>query len=853
MHPRRRLSWVVCGLAAASLYLSSCQTQNGKEAGGSRAPASANDDYWGSFDTNHEAESSPDPKVRDSILKGRAIWYKATAGNARFHEYTLPQRIAGARIDWYRFFRTDERGRRFTNWGLINDPDCCTPGRDCQTRGINVTMEQTFGLDYCKGDETLWPFVGREVVGGKKWATDVDPACSFDPSTGTAGKENSCALEFGQAMGAVGYRKFPNPRFDRNKWPGWDEYSKRLDDFSIEPPFRVGISCASCHVGLDPLHPAENPNLPRWANIRGDVGSQHTRIAELFASSFKPSDAEFQMFAHGRPGAVDTSGIPTDMINNPGTANAIINFDKRPRFTHDVKQWRQVAANRCPSQDNDQFMRIQANRSVDPQGQQRPVDPSQPYTCWEKSKQRQHDVLHVLKGGEDSVGPAGAVVRVYVNIGACSEQCWVNHLVDYRALNPALRNYGQTPFDVGQCRRDCPNYRAIEDRVGDVANFLFTRRPTDLVDAVKDKGALKEKSVAGQETGRSVQLNDFDDLSTYLEQRFGGTIARGEQVFRMECARCHSSQVGNNRSHFADSVNAADLRSVNFLAQDEKGVRIDWLGNDKLVPASVVGTYNCRARHTNHLGGHVWEEYASEDLRDRRPADNAPKGVGYYRNISLLSLWATAPYLHNNAAGPEVCGDPQKYPAPQPDFSKGPEQCRPFDPSIMGRISLFEASMRELLTPPEQRNLKTARTTEEIKFPLGMVIGSGQRGKANPVYLVFPKGIPVNMIGSFDLKRMAGDLVAAQKSGNVADFLKKKYGEQAGTRLAGLLGETVQAMTRALADRTGIIPINRDRLRLYNEFYGNCDWRQADNQGHSFGTTMPENDKKSLLAFLATL
>ncbi len=45
----------------------------------------------------HEAEDGLSPSAR----AGREIWFKATAGNARFHTYTFQQRIT-ALIDWYR-------------------------------------------------------------------------------------------------------------------------------------------------------------------------------------------------------------------------------------------------------------------------------------------------------------------------------------------------------------------------------------------------------------------------------------------------------------------------------------------------------------------------------------------------------------------------------------------------------------------------------------------------------------------------------------------------------------------------------------------------------------------------------
>ena len=64
-----------------------------------------------------------------SARAGREIWYKATAGNSRFHTYTFQQRV-GVLIDWYRVLNSQERSDRFAAWGIINDPGCCTPGSE---------------------------------------------------------------------------------------------------------------------------------------------------------------------------------------------------------------------------------------------------------------------------------------------------------------------------------------------------------------------------------------------------------------------------------------------------------------------------------------------------------------------------------------------------------------------------------------------------------------------------------------------------------------------------------------------------------------------------------------------------
>src|SRR5262245_30108152 len=154
-------------------------------------------------------------QLNASERAGREIWYKATAGNSRFHTYTFQQRI-GVLIDWYRVLNSKERGDRFRAWGIVNDPGCCVPGTDgCPVK----TLEETFGFDYCPGDEELLKFVGREGY--------RDPACDYADAPANPGdphqkagdqRQSSCDLAFGTSTGALGFRKFPNPRFDRERW-----------------------------------------------------------------------------------------------------------------------------------------------------------------------------------------------------------------------------------------------------------------------------------------------------------------------------------------------------------------------------------------------------------------------------------------------------------------------------------------------------------------------------------------------------------------------------------------------------------------------------------------------------------
>lgn len=779
---------------------------------------------------------------------GREIWYKATAGNARFHSYVFQQRI-GILVDWFRVLRADRRGDRFAAWGVINDPDCCVPGSaGCPAR----SLDDTFGFEWCPGDRELLAHVGKS--GYRDPACDLRdaPLAAGDPhGNGKDQRQSSCDLAFGTSTGALGYRKFPNPRFDKARWlalngslASWEGYSKqlskdpeaadsrvrRLADGSIEPPFLIGTSCGSCHIAFDPLNPPRDAANPRWANLKGAIGNQYLRISEMLASGMPHDSLEYQMFAHARPGTSDTSAIPNDQVNNPGTINAIINLRQRPTFAGEVvDKWRKVAS--C----NDGQAACWC-------------EPGRDNKCWRKGVQ-QETVHHILKGGEDSIGANEAIQRVYFNIGSCAEQCWVNHLTDLRQLDPQGRNFGQTPFDIGQCRRDCPNFRAIEDRLGDIAAFLHSKE-THATDLQAARETVRK-------TGRPDARYGYDNLVTDLEKDFGtGAVVRGHEVFAANCARCHSS--------VPESAGGA-FRNRDFRALDPNtGLRADWLGNDLATFVSEVGTYRCRGLHSNHMAGHVWQQYGSETLRARPPDPNIHEphdgGRGYYRNISLLSLWAHAPFMHNNALGPEICGQPRDRDnffyrnshvdaqgKPLPD-AKAPV-CWTYDPSVDGRFKLYVTSMQALLNPA-QRAPKITRFDLDVPLMAGLrVVEDGQEKQIAGLRIVVPKGGSAGRLGNFQHKQFLNDLVSLRLRPKVLQQkLQASLGEQEG---AAALAELRAVADQLLKDPDQLVQTLRRHPKLF-QTYSSCT-DAIENDGHRFGEDLPDADKQALIAFLATL
>ena len=174
----------------------------------------------------------------------------------------------------------------------------------------------------------------------------------------------------GDPSGIVGLRRFPNPKFDKANWNA-EAYFKHPG--KTEPPYLIGMACGFCHVGFNPLYPPENTEAPRWSNLAGAIGNQYWEEGRLFNLRMPPTDFRWHVGNRQPPGTSDTSRFATDHINNPNAINSVFNLAYRPTV---------------------------------------------PETMADGTTRQVH---HILKGGADSIGVAGASLRVYVNIGMCSD------------------------------------------------------------------------------------------------------------------------------------------------------------------------------------------------------------------------------------------------------------------------------------------------------------------------------------------------------------------------------------------------------------------------------------------------
>lgn len=450
-----------------------------------------------------------------------------------------------------------------------------------------------------------------------------------------------------QSSGVVGLRKFKNPNFDKFTW----DAKKYMDDpASVEPPYLIGMTCGFCHIGLNPLNPPKDPENPRWYNLASAIGNQYFKEGTLFSLKLNPKDFRWHVASRQPPGTSDTSRFATDHIFNPNAINSIVHLSSRPSHLEKM-----------------------GDGSI-------------------------REVHHILKDGADSIGTAGASLRVYVNIGMCSDY--------WTTLHDPIRGIKmpQRPFRIDLARKDCPDWRATEALMEGAEAFLKTIPPARLKDAPGSARYL---------TGDAAVLR------------------RGALVFAEQCAKCHSSKqppadVTSETARiewFKQAVQRADFLEDNFLS------------NDRRYPVNEIGTNIGRAIASNATQGHVWSEFSSQTYKDLPPAAalkglynpvNPKKpitfqppagGRGYYRVPTLAGIWATAPFFHNNALG----------------VFNG-------DPSVEGRMAAFEDAIEKLLWPEKRLGVQSVWLTSEDSE---LQQESGYRLKIR-------RGTPVNLLANIN-------------------------------------------------------------------------------------------------------
>jgi hypothetical protein len=686
--------------------------QAGRSAASLPAPL---EDYF--HDMDGGTDLKPEPATKLNPVLGRNTWLVWSGGNDRFWDKMTAYTFGAfdlLKIITYDPNKPIDRADRWKTLGLINEP-CMQPPTSPDPARFGLLLDVR--KPGCPAD----PFEDEAKYPGVK--------------IGARGKTVPVGSLYGYASGIIGLRLFPNPDFDEAAKAKWDAAAYFKGDAKMVRPYRIGMSCGFCHVGPSPVHPPADPANPQFADLSSTVGAQYMWVDNLFIYRRNPDNYFYQLVHTYRPGAMDTSLVSTDNINNPRTMNAI--YSLGDRLAQALRWGRETLAD--GQLNNKQFNNYLSSGPLTQFFQK-------PNISW---------TPRVLKDGSDSVGALGALNRVYLNIGLFSEE-WLLH------FNPVIGGKPISPIEIASAEKNSSYWQATEAWTPHTAWFFLQAAKPD-------------------------RLRDAPGGSKYLTAD-PAVLDRGKTVFAETCARCHSSkapkpaagldpsgcagpgylQCWNNywawtktddyKKQMRAIVNAPDFLEGNFLSTEAR------------VPVTLLQTNACSPLATNALARNIWDNFSSQSYKTlpsvgtitvHDPFTGKPwqykmpaGGRGYTRPPSLISLWSTAPFLLNNTVGRDAY-----------------EQ----DPSVDSRMRVFQASIEQMLWPDKRQHDPALgnqvdpiylidRTTQDsnISIPADYVPETLRPASAKLHKLLpalfgadgsitigpFPKGLPVNLLSN---------------------------------------------------------------------------------------------------------
>lgn len=622
----------------------------------------ADEDYFHDMDQDSKGivQLSPDE------IKGRNTWLVWSAGNDKLWD-TLTVKTFG-HLDLLKTLssRSDAKARREDRWkvqGLVNEP-CFeqASGPDPERFGLWLDKRSADCAPDPFENEAKYPGV-RIGSRGKALPDIVPPKGTYFPRDG----KMPVGSYYGYATGVVGLRLFPNPDFDAAAAKKWDVekyYTKPeyYNDKNLIRPYRVGMTCAFCHVGPNPLKPPLDAAHPKWENLSSNVGAQYFWVAPIFDWARKNDDYIYQMLGTSRAGTLDTSLVSTDNINNPRTMNAL--YELGARLDQASRFGKETLAG--GSLNNKQLNDFVGNDSPLSVLYHAPATSFSP---------------RVLKDGADSVGVLGALNRVYLNIGLFSEE-WLLH------FNAIVGGKDVSPILIETANRNSSYWLATQNQTFDMARFfLKTTAAHKLADAPGGKAYLSADAAQ---------------------------LERGKHMFAENCARCHSSKLPEHTRELMPEGCAGPnyldcwqkywtwTKTDDFKQQMTKIVMApdfldhNFLSSEFRIPVTLTKTNACSPLATNAIRQNIWDNFSSDTYKQLpsvgkitvfNPATGAPieysmpaGGRGYTRPASLVSVWSSAPFLLNNSVG---------------KFND--------DPSVAGRMDSFQDSIEQLLWPAKRK------------------------------------------------------------------------------------------------------------------------------------------------------
>jgi hypothetical protein len=269
----------------------------------------------------------------------------------------------------------------------------------------------------------------------------------------------------------------------------------------------------------------------------------------------------------------------------------------------------------------------------------------------------------------------------------------------------------------------------------------------------------------------------------------------------------------------------------------------NFLSDERRHPVTQIGTNSTRAAGTNAMRNHIWDNFSSETYKtlptippfevDNPWGKNGKStiaidagGPGYYRPPSLISLWSSAPFLHNNTVGVD------------------PMKATPGDVRVPARMQAFQDGIEKMLWIQDRGKLIWKTTDKSfIYIPLTylppllrdaatqhpeLVEASTQSLKLGPI----PKDTPINLVSNANLD--AGLSLGVKRA-----------------ELLVAIIDTLGKIKRQNLNDAQVTELMRNELVPKFLAVNKCPDFYED-KGHEFGRTLPLADKRALIELLKT-
>lgn len=580
-------------------------------------------------------------------------------------------------------------------------------------------------------------------------------------------------------------------------------------DPKLVRPFRVSVSCGFCHVGPHPLYSPKDPEAPDWANLSSNIGDQYWKPQPAFGNLQDANSFLYHFLASQQPGTVDTSLVSTDHINNANTINGV--FDINPRLARALTNGteKQSPANVLLPSIEDPALPIKGNGEDWRHTPRVLLDGSDSIGAFGALARVYLNIGTFYEEWSTCHNPIiGFKPQRPFSIDVCQRnsvywQTNERYRVPYLAAYFTQKYAAKPPAPAAPPTVPDSSPAANEEKPAPANPVLPATQPHTSTQPMKLATAReldgKTQSVAAQ------KLLALDTT----EQR-----KRGREIWLNNCAICHSSKQpdgfaltfqrkqGNESwekqgapsdNTYVLPMDGADWDSykrseaygqyimrLRLLVEQDGKLEGDpltdkhpfwidnFLSNEIRVPVTLVGTNCGRAMATNGIATNVWDNFTSityKELSDVGPISyfnpisgnqaifNPPgNGRGYYRPATHISLWATAPFLHNNSMG--IYLD---------------------DPSVKGRLVQFTDSIRRMLWSEKRPSRSLVLSDKELAW-LNDVQKTGETGgagSADAASYIDPK-VVVTRLGDL---RGSGSEAAANDPGFIYRLPQDTYVE----------------------------------------------------------------------------